>query len=115
MIKSNPQQLAVDLLDRSVCSVAVAAVVFDSHGIYSWGWNSSGANGYGEHAECAAIRRANRNRLSKSMIAVAGRRKRNMKVVVAFPCADCQARLIKVGISTVWIQEKSGLWIKVGI
>ena len=64
MIKpADPRQLAVDLLPRSTCLVQVAAVIADKRGIFSWGWNSSGVTGYGEHAEAAAIRRANKRRL----------------------------------------------------
>jgi len=124
MIKSSPQQLALDLLDRSICSVQVAAVVFDNHGIFGWGWNSMGKDGYGEHAECSAIRRCNRNRLGGSSIVVVGRRKRNTRhgrlfkvphVVVTFPCTDCLRRLQKVGIQTVILQDKIGVWFKVRI
>lgn len=111
---SDPKGLAIDLLDRSTCQVQVAAVIFDNHGIFAWGHNHMGFDGLGEHAECAAIRRSNRNRLRSSSIAVAGRRKRNAKIVVAFPCAECQARLIKVGISDVWIQDNLK-WIRVRI
>lgn len=112
---SDPKELAIDLLDRSTCQVQVAAVIFDNYSIHSWGHNHMGFDGMGEHAECAAIRRSNRNRLADSSIAVAGRRKRNAKSVVAFPCAECQARLIKVGILDVWIQDHTSVWIKVRI
>ncbi len=115
MYKSTPQQLALDLLDRSICSVAVASVVFDNHGIFGWGWNSSGGDGYGEHAEVAALRRCNHHRLDGSTIVVVGRRKRNRKVVVAFPCTDCLRRIVKVGIRVIYFQDKLENWIKVRI
>lgn len=115
MIKSTPQQLALDLLDRSICSVQVAAVVFDAHGIVGWGWNSMGGDGYGECAEISAIRRSNRRRLGGSTCVVVGRRKRNHKTVIAFPCANCYARLVKVGIKTIHFQDKASKWHKVKI
>lgn len=115
MIKpSDPKSLATDLLGRSICNVQVAAVVWDRHGIHAWGWNSSG-DGFGEHAEIAAIRRSNRDRLNGSSIAIAGRRKRNNKIVISFPCADCMKRLQKVGISVVWCQDDTGAWFKARI
>lgn len=115
MIKSNPSDLAVDLLNRSVCAVQCASVIFDRYGIFSWGWNSAGSDGLGEHAEASAIRRANRARLAGASIAIAGRRKRNNKIVVAFPCTDCAARLSKVGVRDVWVQSKFGEWQRVFI
>lgn len=114
MLKSSPHQLALDLIDRSICAVGVAAVIFDNHGIVGWGWNSMGSDGYGEHAEVAAIRRCNRNRLDGSSIVVVGRRKRNQKFVVAFPCINCQARLIKVNITNITLMNTNG-WFKVRI
>ena len=115
MLKSSPQQLAIDLLNRSVCSVQVAAVIFDNHGIAAWGWNSQGSTGFGECAEIAAIRRSNRNRLFNSSIVVVGRRKRNGNIVITFPCGNCLKRLKKVGISTVILQDKQSNWFKVRI
>lgn len=113
MHKPNPSDLAIDLLNRSVCRIQCAAVLFDRHGIFSWGWNSAGADGFGEHAECHAIRRANRNRLSGASIAIAGRRKRNSKIVTALPCASCLARLLKVELANVLVQSKDGIWQRV--
>lgn len=114
MHKSSPRQLALDILPRSICAVGVAAVIYDKFGIVGWGWNSMGADGMGEHAEIAAIRRCNRNRLDGSSIVVVGRRKRNQKWVVAFPCAQCQSRLIKVGIINVTLLNSVG-WFRVRI
>lgn len=114
MKKLQPSDLAIDLTKRSVCSVRVAAVIWDKHGIYSWGWNSAGPNGFGQCAEIHAISRANRDRLAGSSIAIAGRRKAH-NVVVSFPCANCMARLIKVGITTVFIESKDGQWQRIRI
>lgn len=115
MKKLSPLDLAVDLTKRSVCSVQVAAVIWDSYGILSWGWNSAGFDGLGEHAEAHAIRRSNKSRLAKSSIAVAGRRKRNGKIIVSLPCIDCTARLIKHQIKWVWIESKSGAWQRISL
>lgn len=93
MIKpSDPRQLAVDLLPRSICSVQVAAVLADSHGIFAWGWNSVGS-GFGEHAEAAAIRRASKRRLQGATIYVASRRNRNGKAINSMPCPNCDERI----------------------
>jgi hypothetical protein len=102
----DPRQLAIDLLDRSTCHVQVAAVIADQHGIFSWGWNHSGRDGYGEHAEAAAIRRANPWRLDHSTIYIAGRRKGQ---VFSRPCADCQKLLKGYGVwFTVYTLSKDG-------
>ena len=108
-----PSALAIDLTKRSICAVQVAAVVFDTHGIFGWGWNSAGADGMGEHAECHAIRRANRVRLSHCSIAIAGRRKRTGKIISSFPCANCMQRIAAAGIQFVWVESQQGLWQRI--
>lgn len=108
MIKpSDPRQLAIDLLPRSICSVQVAAVCYDGN-IFGWGWNSVGA-GLGEHAEAATIRRSNKRRLEGSDIYIASRRKRNGKIVSSKPCEDCQKLLNKYGIRAIYL-DSTGLW-----
>lgn len=115
MIKGDPRQLAIDLTNRSVCAVRVAAVIWDATGrIITWGWNHSGTDGLGEHAEIHALSRANRARLVGASIAVAGRRKTHT-IVVSFPCANCSARVIKAGVSVVWIEDKLGCWKSIRI
>ena len=110
MIKpSDPRKLAVDLLPRSICSVQVAAVIADDSGIFSWGWNSVGS-GLGEHAEAAAIRRANKDRLETATIYVAAQRNRNGKIVLSKPCEDCAKRLRAAGIYLVYYRLASGRW-----
>jgi deoxycytidylate deaminase len=104
---SDPRQLAIDLIPRSNCAVQVSAVLSDGN-IYAWGWNSVGS-GYGEHAEAAAIRRANKSRLFGSVIFVAGRRKRNGKIVGSKPCPACQRLLVKKGIIAMY-QDSDGEW-----
>lgn len=110
MVKpSDPRQLAVDLLPRSTCSVQVAAVLADKKGIFAWGWNSSGPDGLGEHAEMAALRRANRRRLDGATIYVASQRKRNGKTVKSLPCVDCQERIFRYDLEVVY-RSADGLW-----
>lgn len=93
MIKpDDPRQLALDLQGRSTCAVKVGAVITDRHhNIMAWGWNHMGLTGLGEHAEAAAIRRANKWRLEGATMWVAGRRSRP---VFSKPCLEC-ARLLR--------------------
>ena|SRR3990167_6641487 len=110
MIKpSDPRQLVIDLIPRSICAVQVAAAICDRHGIVSWGWNSVG-NGFGEHAEAAAIRRANRKRLLGSTIYVAATRLRNGKNVIARPCTVCSGLLLCCGITRIVWRDAEGIW-----
>ena len=110
MVKpKDPRELAETLLNRSTCSVMVAACIEDKFGIHSWGWNSAGYSGYGMHAEAHAIVRANKPRLYGSTIYVASIRKRNGNPVIAKPCVNCQKLLDKYMI-TVKYRDKDGLW-----
>lgn len=106
-LKAHPTEIAISLLGRSTCSVQVAAVLVDKFGVFSWGWNSAGADGYGEHAEAHAIRRANRKRLKGSTIYVASQRRRNKRTVTGRPCEGCQP-LLK-GVSVVY-RDADGNW-----
>src|SRR5687768_14972679 len=90
---ASASELAIDILERSKCSVKVGAAIEDNNGILAWGWNSEGFDGMGLHAECHAIRRANKRRLAGSTIYVASQRNRNGKAITSKPCPDCQ-RLI---------------------
>jgi tRNA(Arg) A34 adenosine deaminase TadA len=107
----DPRQLAIDLLARSTCSVQVAAVLADRQGIFSWGWNSVG-DGFGEHAEAAAIRRANKKRLTGSRIYVASRRRKSGNPVRSKPCPMCEALLR--GYELYWFdvswRDSDGSW-----
>lgn len=111
MIKpSDPKQLALDLIPRSICSVQVAAVIRDANGRFvSWAWNSVGS-GLGEHAEAAAIRRANRKRLVGATIYVAAQRQRNAKPLNSYPCERCMSLLKKVGIVRWEYTLGGGMW-----
>jgi deoxycytidylate deaminase len=112
MIKpSDPRQLSIDLLPRSICTVQVAAVLAHKHGIYAWGWNSVGS-GLGEHAEAAAIRRSSKDRIYAMDIYVASQRRRNGKVVNSKPCEDCQ-RLLDKYMITAYYRDADGEWKKV--
>ena len=97
----DPKELVIDLIPRSVCSVQVAAVIVDPYGIHSWGWNSVGT-GFGEHAEAAAIRRANKKRLKGSTIYVASVRNRNNKAINSKPCPDCSRLILKWGLTVIY-------------
>jgi deoxycytidylate deaminase len=109
MIKPNdPRQLAIDLLPRSTCNVQVAATISDGRGIFAWGWNNPG-KGFGECAEAAAIRRANKERLLGSVIFVAGRRNRNGKIVGSKPCDSCKKKIVKNGLIAMY-RDSDGEW-----
>lgn len=108
--KAHPSELAVDLLSRSVCAVQVAAVLQDSWGILSWGWNSMGPDGLGLHAERHCLLRANRKRVRYAILWVAARRKRNGKTVTARPCGDCQRMIAGMGVGIVFYRDGEGKW-----
>lgn len=97
----HPSQLAIDLLDRSECRVKVTAVLADSHGIFAWGWNSSG-RGFGLCAERHCLNRVNRKRLDKATMWVIGIRKSSGNFVNSKPCAECQRALKGVGKVMYW-------------
>jgi deoxycytidylate deaminase len=105
MIKpDDPRQLAIDILERSICQVKVGACIADQNGIMGWGWNSVG-DGFGEHAEAAAIRRSNRRRQVGATIYVAARRN---NIITAKPCEDCARRIYGSWISKVVYRDQDG-------
>ena len=104
------RKLAVDILDRSTCGVQVGAAIEKSGYILSWGWNSTGFDGFGLHAESHAIMRANKKRLHGATIYVASLRSRNGKMVTSKPCANCQQLIDKWNLRVVW-RENTGEWI----
>ena len=107
----NAKDLTVNLLERSIASVQVAAVVEDTKGdIFGWGWNSSGPSGLGEHAEAHTIRRVNRSRLKGATIFVAGRRKKSGSYVFALPCEACMKRIRNSGIANVVFLDRGKAW-----
>lgn len=106
----DPKELAIDLLPRSTCSVQVSAIIADRWGIFSWGTNHVGFDGYGRHAEIEAIRRANKRRLRGATIYVASQRNRNRKAVFSKPCPDCQRVIDSWGLDVVY-RERDDWWI----
>lgn len=107
-----PEELCEALLGRSACAVQVAAVIADEWGIFGWGWNNSGQDGFGEHAEASCVRRSNRDRFEGATIYVAARRAKSGNVITARPCPDCQ-RGIR-GIGRVVYRDKEG-WHELNI
>jgi deoxycytidylate deaminase len=109
----DPKDLAIALLRRSECSVQVAAVLADLWGIFSWGWNSTGMDGFGEHAESHCLRRSNGRRLKGATLYIAAVRKKNGRVVTAKPCEACQGVIKKVG--RVCYRNGEGVWMTMTI
>jgi deoxycytidylate deaminase len=110
ILPNSPEQLALDIMKRSICSVQVGAALQDIDGrIISWGWNSVG-DGFGEHAEAAAIRRANKRRIGYATLYVASQRKRNSKPILSKPCPDCQALLDKYLIDVLY-RDAREMWM----
>lgn len=108
---ASSQELAVDILERSKCSVQVGAAIEDHHGILSWGWNFVGFDGMGLCAERHAIRRANKKRLAGSTIYIASKRVRNGKMVPSKPCEACQKAINKWQLRVVW-RDNDGKWVE---
>lgn len=106
----DPRELVLDLLPRSTCAVMVAAVIADNHGIFSWGFNHSGFDGLGCHAEIEAIRRSNRKRLEGATIYVASVRRRNGKTINSRPCDSCDRVIKKWGLH-IMFRNAVGLWM----
>ena len=101
--------LALDIMERSTCSVRVGAAIEDKNGrIFSWAWNSPGA-GFGEHAEKAAIRRANRERLEGATIYVCSVRSKHGRPIYSKPCEECQNVIDKWGLKVVY-RSSDGEW-----
>jgi tRNA(Arg) A34 adenosine deaminase TadA len=97
------------LLSRSVCAVQVAAVLVDRKGAFGWGWNHSGADGLGEHAECHCIDRSNPHRLARAIMYIAARRKKNHRLVTARPCYQCQRAIW--GVGRIVYRDENGGWV----
>lgn len=107
----DPKDLVRALLDRSTCAVQVAAVLVDHFAIHSWGWNSAGPRGLGQHAEAHCFRRANWDRVYGSTLYVAARRQKNGNRVTAKPCEQCQ-KLVRFCRGVVY-RDGKGEWISV--
>lgn len=109
---SDPRELAIDLLPRSVCNVQVAAVIVDHGRICGWGWNSLGPTGLGLHAEHHACTRVSKERAIGGIIYVAAKRRKNSKIVTARPCLDCFDRIRAMGLDHIWYRDAEGQWIR---
>lgn len=110
MKKPSARELAIDIAERSICAVQVGAVLSDTHGIFAWGWNNGG-DGFGEHAEQMALKRANRKRLKGAVITIASFRRRNGKPVLSLPCKErCAGRIEAVEIGTIEYLDGNGRW-----
>ena len=107
----DPKEITLKLLKRSECSVQVAAVLSDARGVYAWGINHAGSDGFGEHAEVHCLKRSNHKRVGKSVMWVAARRRKNRNPVSAKPCAACWP-LVK-GCRYVVYRDKNGAWITI--
>lgn len=105
----SPGELLLKLLDRSTCHVQVAACLADNRSIHAWGWNHSGADGLGLHAERACLMRANPKRVPTSTLYVMARRRKSGSAVPARPCPDCWPSVSQC--KEVWWRDKSGKWI----
>lgn len=101
--------LAKDIALRSTCRDKVGAVIFDSHGIFSWGWNHAGFNGNGMHAEHHAIWRGNRKRMKGATIVVA-RFKPTGVLGISKPCDLCIPKIMKAGIVKIVYLNRDGDW-----
>ena len=115
MKKAAPEELALSLTRRSICRVKMAAVIYDSRGVFSWGWNH-GSGGKGIHAEVHAISRANPKRLKGATIVVAGQHGRwNGREFVptvpsnSLPCSNCRKLIEKHDLRIRYM--KDGRWV----
>jgi len=105
----DPREIADTILVRSPCLVQVGACIVSRKGnAISWGWNSCGASGFGEHAEASSIRRCNKRRLAGSTIYVAGMWRRG-KLVTSKPCPACARLIAKWGLRVVY-RDCLGRW-----
>lgn len=85
----------------------MGAVLADKNGIFAWGWNSQG-KGFGEHAEAACFRRANKKRVRNATLFVASKRKKHGKMVIAKPCRECER--VAINCKAVLYRDKDGVW-----
>lgn len=107
-----PERLAIDISQRSPCSVKVGAVIMDEKNrVVSWGWNGVG-DGFGTCAEVHAISRASRKRLHGCTIFVYGIRHKSNNPIVSRPCNNCQTILKWSGIKEMRWSNRGQEWIK---
>jgi len=100
-------ELTQSIAKRSICTVKVGSVVYDSYGIFAWGWNHVG-KGFGECAERYAVRRANKRRLKGASICIISYRRG--KMICSFPCPKCFAVLKACGIKYIECNDTNRKW-----
>ena len=87
---------------RSRCRIKVGAVIYDKKNrIISWGWNSSGKDGKGWHAERHAIYRANPKRLKGAFMSIRAFSRNPNNELCSKPCPDCEAAIKRREISHI--------------
>lgn len=101
--------IAMRLLSRSKCAVAMSAVLSDHVGIVCWGWNVP-HNDSSIHAEQLCLKRANPKRIKGSTITIAGIRRKSGRLVAAYPCKQCLPLLRAYGVKRVQFHDKLGVW-----
>jgi tRNA(Arg) A34 adenosine deaminase TadA len=104
------EELVEIILRRSICRVQMGAVIYDSYGVFAWGWNHPGENGLGQHAEVHAMRRASKRRLVGATLVVAGRYRKSRGLVEAMPCDVCLGMALDKGVSRVVYRGRDGAW-----
>lgn len=109
----DPKELAEVISTRSPCNIKVGAVIYDDHGIFSWGWNHAGRSGLGECAERHAIKRANRKRLENAIIVIVSIRRG--KQITSLPCMKCAMAIRRAKMKYVLAQSPSGFRITYGV
>ena len=86
---------------RSACRIQVGAVIRDKKGrLVEVGWNHAGSDGYGEHAEVHAIKRASKHQSSLNGMTIEVVAWRGMKRITSKPCDACWKWIVKSGISS---------------
>ncbi len=103
----DPEELARAISTRSICTVKVGAVIYDDYGIFSWGWNHSGSDGFGLCAERHAIKRANRKRLVNATIVIVSMRRG--KTITSLPCMKCAKVILRAKMKYVIARAEDGL------
>ncbi|MEK7192411.1 MAG: hypothetical protein AAB646_02780 [Patescibacteria group bacterium] len=112
-----PNELAIDIAGRSPAKHQHGAVIFDSRGIFGWGWNhpldGRVQGDYSVHAERDAIARAKRfhfhKRFAGSSIIIFGRKPKTGRILNSRPCLTCLSAILDAGIWGVYYSAPQ-LW-----
>lgn len=101
------EEIALSLTQRATHrTYRLACVLYDHHGVFSWGW----AHPF-THAEIHALTRANPRRLVGAHAVVAGVH-RTGRWVLARPCNACYQRLLNTRVASVAYTLRGGGWGK---